>query len=112
MDERLDSVLSTSTLPRSARPSADTGGSPANHSSEYASSLASTKPWRRASAAASSSSSGVAVAAVGLLGKFSHSSATPDQSTAPRSGRQPRPGSSGSSTTSAPAKSAPRPGTG
>ena len=72
-----------------ARPQRRAGGSPSNHSSQYASSEASTTSWRRGSAAASSSHSSGAVAAVGLPGKFSHSSPRRSQSTRARSGSQP-----------------------
>src|SRR5215218_7921817 len=103
MDERLESVLNASTPVRSATCSADAGGSPANQSSLYASSLASTAPATRDRAAASSRNAGGAVTAVGLFGVLSHSSASRSQSSASRSGSQPRSAVSGSSTTSAPA---------
>ena len=47
---------------------------PANHSSQYASSPASTTPCSRQRAAASSRNSSGAATAVGLPGEFSHSS--------------------------------------
>ena len=68
IDERFDNVLIASTFVRSESWSTPGGGSSPNHSSEYASSDASTTSCIRHRSAASSKNPTGAIAPVGLFG--------------------------------------------